>query len=149
MKTAFWLGFLLGFGGVLAGAHFLPWVAHDRLPSQTSVVANGGRAEQFLIRLPADRIAATGSPGATCGDARCRGRIASGRACEGAAARRALQGSRHLRQRDRGRGTPLERQRRAAGTAWSVLIPSRGGLLLTAPGEARAALDAALQKGRL
>jgi hypothetical protein len=34
----------------------------------------------------------------------------------------------------------------ATGTAWSVLVPSRGALLLTAPGEGRAALDAALQR---
>ena len=52
MKTVFLLGLLAGFGGTLAGAHFAPWLEHARLPSQTSVVANGGRAEQFLIHLP-------------------------------------------------------------------------------------------------
>ena len=59
MKIVFLFGLLVGFGGTLCGAYFTPWLKHTRLPSQTSVVANGGRAEQFLIRLPADRIAAT------------------------------------------------------------------------------------------
>jgi hypothetical protein len=34
----------------------------------------------------------------------------------------------------------------ATGTAWSLLIPSRGAILLAAPGEARGVLDAALQR---
>ena len=59
MRALFLLAIALGFGGTLAAAHWVPWISHPRLPSQTTVVANGGRAEQFLIRLPADRIAAT------------------------------------------------------------------------------------------
>ena len=59
MKIVFLVAVLLGFGGTLAGAHYAPWREHARLPSHTTVVANGGRAEQLLIRLPADRIAAT------------------------------------------------------------------------------------------
>src|SRR5687767_9710819 len=59
MKTVFLLALIVGFGGTLAGAHLAPWLQHARLPSHTSVVANGGRAEQFMIRLPADRIGAT------------------------------------------------------------------------------------------
>ena len=60
MKAVLLLSILVGFGGTLAGAHYVPWLAHVRLPSHTSVVANGGRSEQFLIHLPADRLAATG-----------------------------------------------------------------------------------------
>src|SRR5688572_1062090 len=59
MKIVFLLTLALGFAGTLAGAHFAPGLKHARLPSQTSVIANGGRAEEFLIRLPTDRIAAT------------------------------------------------------------------------------------------
>jgi hypothetical protein len=59
MKTVLLLAIVIGFGGTLAGAHYLPWVTHVRLESHTSVVANGGRAEKFLIRLPADRLAVT------------------------------------------------------------------------------------------
>ena len=70
MKLVFLVAILLGFGGTLAGAHFAPWREHARLPSHTTVVANGGRAEQFLIRLPADRIAASD---AEAGGLRARG----------------------------------------------------------------------------
>src|SRR5262245_58126993 len=64
MKPVFSLAIVLGFGLVLAAAHFLPWVAQARLPSQTAVVANGGQAGQFLIRQAADRVAATGDAAA-------------------------------------------------------------------------------------
>ena len=61
MKTTFFLAIFFGFVGVLAAGHFVPWGAHVRLASQTHVVANGGRAEQFVIRLPADRIDVAGA----------------------------------------------------------------------------------------
>lgn len=64
MSRLFLLSLVLGFAGILCAGHFYPWVAYERLPSQTSVVANGGRAERFLIRLPADRVGAMGSPDA-------------------------------------------------------------------------------------
>ena len=43
MKITFFVALLLGFVGVLAAGHFVPWGSHVRLPSQTRVVANGGR----------------------------------------------------------------------------------------------------------
>src|SRR6516164_7015137 len=61
MKITFLSSIFLGFVGVLTAGHFVPWGAHVRLPSQTRVVANGGRAEQFVIRLPADRIDVAGA----------------------------------------------------------------------------------------
>lgn len=61
MKATFILGFLLSFAAVVATAHYVPWVSHPRLASLTSVVPNGGRAERFLIRLPADRLAGSGA----------------------------------------------------------------------------------------
>lgn len=57
MKASFFIGLVLGVAAVLAAAWYIPWVNHVRIPSRTSVVANGGRAEQFLIRLPADKVA--------------------------------------------------------------------------------------------
>ena len=147
MRTAFFIAVLLGFSGVLAAAHFVPWMGHTRLPSQTEVIASGGRAEQFLIRLPVDRIAATGAgasplraPPAAAGIALPSELTAQPLLVE------------HFKVRDSaGNVIGLAARHwssdaRGVGTAWSVLIPSRGALLLTAPGEAKAALDGALQK---
>src|SRR5690606_32702519 len=60
VRTAFIVGVLLGLTGILAAARYVPWFSPPRLASLTSVVANGGRAEEFVIRLPADRISAHG-----------------------------------------------------------------------------------------
>lgn len=60
-KTLFIAGMLLGFGSVLAAAGFYPWIDHPRLVSRTQVQPNGGRREDFLIRLPVDQIASVGT----------------------------------------------------------------------------------------
>jgi hypothetical protein len=144
MKTVFLLALVMGFGGMLAGAHFAPWLQHARLPSYTSVVANGGRAEQFLIRLPADRIAATdgeagglrGAGGAMLLPAQF---IAEPLLVE------------HFKVRDSAGSVIGVAARHWNGggagptTTWSVLIPSRGALVLSAAGEARGALETALR----
>jgi len=144
MKFTFLFALLFGFGGVLAAGHLLPWGAHVRLPSQTRVVANGGRSERFVIRLPVDRVAAAGA------------KAAGLRAETGAVALPPELTAEpllveHFKLRDAGGNVVGLAARhwsgdaKAAGTAWSLMIPSRGALLLTAPGEARAALDAALR----
>jgi hypothetical protein len=147
MKTTFSIAVLCGFAGVLAAAHYVPWVDHVRLPSQTKVVANGGRAEQFVIRLPADRIAAGGSKAAGL-----RANLPMGAMPlpPEIVARPML--VEHFKVRDSA-GNVIgiaarhwSADARGVGTAWSLLIPSRGALLLTAPGEASEALDAALRK---
>lgn len=61
MKFLIILGFLMGFGGVLAAAGFAPIAVQERVASRTSVANNGGRLETFIVRLPSDRIATTGS----------------------------------------------------------------------------------------
>ena len=146
MKTVLLLAILLGFGGTLAAAHLVPGIGHARLPSQTTVVANGGRSEQFLIRLPADRIAA--SDGATAGL-----RAATG---EGAMLLPAKLASEpllieHFKVRD-STGNVIGVAARhwtthagRAATTWSVLVPSRGAFVLSGPGEARGALETALR----
>jgi len=58
MKRLLQLGFVLGLAGTLAAAYFTPWFEYERYRSAASVVANGGRVEQFMVRLPADRIGA-------------------------------------------------------------------------------------------
>jgi len=146
MRIVFLFALILGFGGTLAGAHFAPWLAHTRLPSHTTVVANGGRAEQFLIRLPADRIAATDGE---AGGIRAKG-------AEGAMLLPAQFLSEpllveHFKVRDAA-GSVIGIAARhwtggsaSAATTWSVLIPSRGAFVLSAPGEARGALETALR----
>ena len=147
MRALFLLSLLMGFGGTLAAAHWVPWVSHERLPSQTSVVANGGRAEQFVIRLPADRIAAT--------DGKARGiRSAAPSGPMLLPAKFVAEPLlvEHFKVRDStGQVVGIAARHWANGdhgmtSTWSLLVPSRGSLLLRAPGEKSAALDAALQR---
>jgi hypothetical protein len=146
MKIVFLLALLIGFGGTLAGAHYAPGLKHARLPSKTSVVANGGRGEKFLIRLPADRIAATDGE---AGGLRAKGADAVMMMPAQFVAEPLL--IEHFKIRDAGgavigvaarhwNGTGAE-----ATTTWSVLIPSRGALVMSSRGEARGALDSALR----
>lgn len=146
MKIVFLLALLIGFAGTLAGAHFAPGLKHSRLPSQTSVVANGGRAEQFLIRLPADRIAATDGE---AGGLRSKG--AGGVMLMPAQFVAEPVLVEHFKVRDSA-GAVIGIAARhwngsgeAATTTWSVLIPSRGALVMSARGEDRGALDSALR----
>jgi len=146
MKITFFLAIFLGFVGVLAAGHFVPWGAHVRLPSQTRVVANGGRAEQFLIRLPADRIDVAGAK-----EAGLRGASATGASALPPQLTAEPLLVEHFKIRDAS-GNVIGLAARhwsadahASGTAWSLMIPSRGALLLTAPAEPRVALDTALR----
>ncbi len=148
MKTLFLVAILCGFGGTLAAAHYLPWLEHARLPSHTSVVANGGRSEQFLIRLPADRI------GASDGEAGgLRGTSGAGTMLLPAQFVAEPLLVEHFKVRDAAGSVVGVAARHwnvgnaGATTTWSILIPSRGALVLNAPGEARAALETALRSG--
>jgi hypothetical protein len=147
MKATFSIAAVCGFVVVLAAAHYVPWVAHVRLPSQTKVVANGGRAEQFVIRLPADRIGGGGSKAAGL-----RASLQPGTMQlppEVVAQPMLME---HFKVRDSAgniigiAARHWSADSRGVGTAWSVLIPSRGAMLLTAPGETSAALDVALKQ---
>jgi hypothetical protein len=146
MKIVFLLALLIGFGGTLAGAHFAPGLKqHDRLPSQTAVVANGGRAEEFVIRLPMDRISATDGE---AGGLRSKG-------VDGAMALPAQFVAEpllveHFKVRDSAGNVIGVAARHWNGSAestatWSVLIPSRGALVMSGQGEKPGALDAALR----
>jgi hypothetical protein len=147
MKILFLAALLCGFGGTLAAAHYVPFLQHARLPSHTSVVANGGRSEQFLIRLPADRIAAT--------DGEAGGLRSSG--ADGAMLLPAQFVAEpllveHFKVRDAADTVIGVAARHwhgagaAATTTWSILIPSRGALVLNAFGEPRGALEAQLRR---
>jgi len=144
MKIVFLLALVLGFGGTLAGAHYAPGLKHTRLPSQTAVVANGGRAEQFLIRLPLDRIAATDGE---AGGLRAKGADAMLLPAQFVGEPLLVE---HFKVRD-STGTVIGvAARHWSGTGeststWSVLIPSRGALVMSGQGEERGALEAALR----
>ena len=146
MKIVFLVGLLVGFGGTLCGAYFTPWLKHARLPSQTSVISNGGRAEQFLIRLPADRIAATDGE---AGGLRANGGSGAMLLPAQFVAEPLL--VEHFKVRDSAGnviGVPPRHWNASgadAATTWSLLIPSRGALVMSAGAEARAAVDAALR----
>lgn len=147
MKITFLVALFLGFVGVLAAGHFVPWGEHVRLPSETRVVANGGRGEHFVIRLPVDRVEAAGAKtaGLRAEPATGAPRLPPDLTSEPLLVE-------HFKLRDAGGnvvGIAARHWRadaHAASTAWSLMIPSRGALLLTAPGEARGAVDSALHK---
>jgi hypothetical protein len=146
MKVFFSVAVLLGFVGTLAGARVLPVGTHARLPSKTTVVANGGRAEQLVIRLPADEIAATDAPIGGLRGAQGRSRMEL--PAQLAAAPLLVE---HFKVRDSG-GNVIGIAARhwtvtADGptTSWAILMPSRGSLALTSPGEAPGTLEAALK----
>jgi len=145
VRTAFIIGVLLGLAGILAAAKYVPWVNPPRQPSLTSVVANGGRAEAFVIHLPADRISAQG--GETVG-------LRGGAYPANAALPEALGDApllvEQFKVRDRAGhviGVAARHWSQSAGqasAAWVLVIPSRGALLMVADGEPARAIDTAV-----
>ena len=153
MKTTFFSGVIIGLVAVLAAAGYYPWVDHVRVPSRTSVQANGGRAEQFLVRLPADRVAAV-----TNGQSGARLKTFPAGLSLPDAPSGELVLLEHFKIRNAGgdvigiasRHTVEARQR--LETVWSVVIPSRGAMLLrgdaTASALDRRLAEAGFQPGQ-
>jgi hypothetical protein len=144
MKIVFLLTLAIGFIGTLAGAHYAPGLKHARLPSQTAVVANGGRAEHFLIRLPLDRIAATDGE---AGGLRAKGADAMLLPAQFVGEPLLVE---HFKVRDSTGNVIGVAARHWSGSGeststWSVLIPSRGALVMSGRGEERGALESALR----
>ena len=134
MKATFFLALFLGFAGVLAAGHFVPWGAHVRLPSQTHVIANGGRDGTVPDSSAGRSDRRRGSQDGRTPRRGAAGREHAATAAHGrAAARRAFQDSRRGRQRDRSRGAALERGRAHVGHR----------LVVDDPEPRRAALDRA------
>jgi len=144
MKAVFAIGVVIGLAGVLAGAGLFPWIDHPRLPSRTQVVANGGRAEQFVVRLPVDKIATIGTREL---GVRANPYPASAVLPEDLQAEPLL--LEHFKVRDTEgsvigvavRHTTSPGQ--GAATAWAITVPSRGTLRLAGT-EEPAGLDAAI-----
>jgi len=67
LKATFLGGLILGFAAVITAGGIYPWVDHLRMDSRTQVLPNGGRQENFFVRLPVDRIASAGAEALTPG----------------------------------------------------------------------------------
>ena len=137
MKSIFIAGLLLGLAGTVALAGYYPWVDHPRLPSKTQVRPNGGRAESFIIRLPADLVAVNG--GAELG-AGVRGRAFP----EGISEVDPFEGrilAEHFKLRDSAGDVVGVASRHVIDTdggaisAWCLVLPSRGTIWLSGPGQ--------------
>jgi len=146
MKRLLQLGLFIGFAGTLAAVYFVPWIRYERFASEAGVIANGGRIEQFLIRLPSDLIQA--------------GPVAPHRATMGAAhapdgkpadpAGAAVPGVlvEHFKLRDVSGnvlGVAARHFGQSEGTAaWVLAIPSRGALVAVGRGASPRVVEAAL-----
>jgi len=125
MKRLLLLGFVLGLAGTLATAYFAPWVEYQRYRSASEVVPNVGSVEQFIVRLPADRI---GLPIGELSDTRLE----------------------HFKLRDIDGnviGVAARHQTVLDGrdeTAWLLAIPSRGTVTLAAAPVSGAAIESRL-----
>lgn len=144
MSRLFFFGVFVGLAGMLAGAHFYPWVQHERVPADARVVANGGRAETFVVRLPADRIAGVASP--ESGDnfpagVQVPAELSAAPLSVEQFKIRATDGtvigvaSRHWTETPNG-----------PALAWSLTIPGRGTVTLTAPGQTANVVGAAFER---
>ncbi len=147
MNRLFKLGLIIGFAGTLAAAYFVPWISYARYASEASVVANGGRSERFVIRMPDDVIYAADADTATLRSQAFPAAMGLGTAASEFPTRieqfklRDVQGnvlglaSRHWTYVDTG-----------ATTSWLLVIPSRGAISFTGAGEAQGALSDALSE---
>jgi hypothetical protein len=143
MRSSFVIAFVVGFAGVLAAAYFVPWGAHARILSKTSVAMNGGREETFQIFLPADRIVEVADgerfPLALDSALRVPAELATAAFVAEHFKLRDIDGTviglatRHWT------ATPTGMQ-----SVWAVNIPSRGTLVLAAEGDVPGQLAAAL-----
>jgi hypothetical protein len=131
----FLLSFVAGVALLLIAAALFPLPVHERFASRIEVLTNGGRAETFVIRWPGDRLVLDGElPGALVN--RDDGVVAlapAGKAPAGAEAFRL----RDVNGQVIGLATrvtatmPGDRGRNASITNWTLLIPSRGALLMS------------------
>ena len=146
MKFLLIIGFLIGFAGVLAGAGFAPIAAQQRLASQTTVANNGGRLETFTIRIPADRIVATGGAAAGIPAGGPAGPIEL--PAELAGAEFALEQYKLRNATGAVIGVAMRQWTRAeaqGSSTWVLNLPARGTLVWTSAGNASELLAGALR----
>lgn len=139
------LGLLFGFIGVFVAAYFFPWVAYPRFATAANVVANGGRAEQFLVRLPSDLVHSADSDASDFRSGAYAASLGLAENDERAASR-----VEHFKLRDVN-GNVLGVAARhwtmtgdQAQRAWMLNLPSRGTLVASGPGELPGSIEQAL-----
>jgi hypothetical protein len=120
---------------MLAAAAIFPLPDHERFPSRIEVLTNGGRSEAFVIHWPEDRLQLTGElEGAAVNEtdgvavlAPPRRRPASAEVFRLRDAQDQVIG---IASRLTGR-MPGRRGRERSSSSWTLMIPSRGILMLT------------------
>ncbi|HSG65255.1 MAG TPA: hypothetical protein VLD39_09640 [Gammaproteobacteria bacterium] len=131
LKTLFITGILLGFAAVVGAAGFYPWVDHPRVVSRTQVLPNGGRREDFIVRLPVDHVASLGTEDFGLGSAAFPAALE----LPDELATVPLQLD-HFKVRDAGGNVIGIASRHAlvigssTAVAWSITVPSRGAIWL-------------------
>jgi len=135
MKRLFVIAFIAGLLAVALAATFWPLPRHLRYHAITSVPADGGRQEDFIIRWPEDRIARPGDRKAELPAVAAVGAAV----LEDSAGRRASAELFRLRDTEdnvigvagrlAGTGGAVADAGRSASN-WLVVIPSRGALFL-------------------
>jgi hypothetical protein len=128
LKKIFLLGLLLGIGGAVWVAGWYPFVDPVRFPSESGVARNGGRAESFHIQIPQDRVLRAVTPSAAS-PALPDGATLPASAADGAAE---LYKLRNASGKVIGLASRVWRGADAAYTDWTLLLPARGAVFLTA-----------------
>jgi len=135
LKRTFVFSFLVGVALTVAIAALFPLPSHERFVSQIEVLTNGGRGEEFQIRWPQDRLALDADStrmqmGETAGLVVMPGAAAGPAAVE-------LFRLRDVRGNVIGLASrltapmPSRRGGRQSVSNWTLVIPSRGSLLLS------------------
>jgi hypothetical protein len=122
---------LAGVIATLLAAALFPLPRHERLRADISVVADGGRAETFIVQLPEDRVllAASGvlqPAGAALVLDQGEGRVVSAEAFRVRDRAGNVIGLASRTSAARGGAGPVR------GSDWVVLLPARGALFFTA-----------------
>jgi hypothetical protein len=130
LKKTFLLGLLLGVGGAVWLAGWYPFVDPVRFPSESGVARNGGRTEGFRIQIPEDRVLRAAAVSAATPAVPPGVSLPAGTG-EGEAEIYKL---RNDSGKVIGLASRVTRDGDAPYTDWTLMLPARGALFLTAAG---------------
>jgi len=129
LKKTFLLGLLLGIGGAVWLAGWYPFVDPVRFASESGVARNGGRTESFHIQIPEDRVLGAASAGSAAPS------VPAGLSLPEAAGDGAVE----IYKLRNASGKVIGLASRIRGgdnayTDWTLMLPARGALFLSAAG---------------